>query len=140
MTLECPKCKSSIARDGQKFCYRCGNDLREYYAALNIEVKEPALKESKRPASDEATAQIASATPISQQITKAFGSENTEITGEIVVPAAPAPAPKAMLRVLLPTGDAYDRELVQTETQIGKGPRNDLVIPDLAVSSAHAVV
>jgi pSer/pThr/pTyr-binding forkhead associated (FHA) protein len=140
MTLECPKCKSSIARDGQKFCYRCGNDLREYYAALNIEVKEPVLKESKRPASEEVTAQIASVTPISQQNTKVFGSENTEVTSETVVPAAPASAPKAMLRVLLPTGDSYDRELAQTETQIGKGPRNDLVIADPAVSSAHAVV
>src|SRR5947209_5064201 len=103
MTLECPKCKSSIARDGQKFCYRCGNDLREYYAALNIEVKEPALKESKRPATDEATAQIARVTPIAPQVTKAFGSENTEVTGETLVPAAPAPAPKALLHVLLPT-------------------------------------
>src|SRR4051812_5982701 len=140
MTLECPKCKSSIARDGQKFCYRCGSDLREYYAALNIEVKEPALKESKRPATGEITEPIASVTPGAQQVTKVFGSENTEITSETIVPAAPAPAPKALLRVLLPTGDAYDRELVQAETQIGKGPRNDLVIADPAVSSAHAVI
>ncbi|MEN3335062.1 MAG: transport system ATP-binding/permease protein [Blastocatellia bacterium] len=137
MTLECPKCKSSIARDGQKFCYRCGNDLREYYAALNIEVKDPALKESKRPAGEEITAQIASAASVPPQTTQVLGSQPTEATVE-TEPAAPAP--KAMLRVLLPTGDAYDRELAQTETQIGKGPRNDLVIADPAVSTAHAAI
>jgi pSer/pThr/pTyr-binding forkhead associated (FHA) protein len=138
MTLECPKCKSSIARDGQKFCYRCGNDLREYYAALNIEVKDPELKESTRPPSAEAAAPTADAPTILPQTTQVLGSQKTEITSETVVTAAHAP--KAMLRVLLPTGDVYDRELVQTETQIGKGPRNDLVIADPAVSSAHAVI
>jgi pSer/pThr/pTyr-binding forkhead associated (FHA) protein len=47
---------------------------------------------------------------------------------------------RAMLRVLLPTGDVFDREITQTETQMGKGPRNDIVITDPAVSAAHAVI
>jgi pSer/pThr/pTyr-binding forkhead associated (FHA) protein len=139
MTLECPKCKSSIARDGQKFCYRCGNDLRDYYAALNIEVKDPgSLPDSKRLANEDTAAQPAGAAPAPPQMTQVLGSQGNETTVETV--AADAPAPKALLRVLLPTGDAYDRELTQAEMQIGKGPRNDLVIADPAVSSAHAAI
>jgi pSer/pThr/pTyr-binding forkhead associated (FHA) protein len=141
MTLECPKCKSSIARDGQKFCYRCGNDLSEYYAAINIEVKDPASPwGAKRLSDDTAPAEPASPAPAAQSVTQAFGSETLEISTEASLPAPPASAPKGMLRVLLPTGDAYDRELAQAETQIGKGPRNDLVIADPAVSSAHAII
>jgi len=141
MTLECPKCKSSIARDGQKFCYRCGNDLRDYYAALNIEVKDPAAAVGSNPLSgNQAPAEAMNPTPTSQPVTRAFGSETLEIAGETNLSSTPAPAPKALLRVLLPTGDAYDRELAQSETQIGKGPRNDLVIADPAVSTAHAMI
>lgn len=55
-------------------------------------------------------------------------------------PAAPAAPPKASLKILLPTGDVFDRELKNKETQIGKGPRNDIVIADPAVSTAHAMV
>jgi pSer/pThr/pTyr-binding forkhead associated (FHA) protein len=47
---------------------------------------------------------------------------------------------KGALRILLPTGDIFDRELSQAETQIGKGPRNDIVISDPAVSTTHAII
>ncbi|MFL6215356.1 MAG: DUF3616 domain-containing protein [Blastocatellia bacterium] len=146
MTLECPKCKASIAREGQKFCYRCGNDLREVYAALNIEVKDSAsLWDSQRMPSDAPPAAPAnpsavSTAPAAPQATQMFGSQSAEVTSE-TLPAAPATSePKALLHVLLPTGDAYERNLTQAETQIGKGPRNDLVIADPAVSSGHAVI
>jgi pSer/pThr/pTyr-binding forkhead associated (FHA) protein len=142
MTLECPQCKSSIARDGQKFCYRCGSDLRAHYAALNIEVKEPEVTSPRRAPSEETTAEVAS--PAAPQATQVFGSvpaaENTENTAETIPPATTDAGPRARLYILLPTGDAYDRELGQAETQIGKGPRNDLVIADPAVSSAHAMI
>ena len=52
----------------------------------------------------------------------------------------PATPPKASLKILLPTGDVFDRELATSETQIGKGPRNDIVIADPAVSTAHAKI
>ncbi|HEU4388371.1 MAG TPA: FHA domain-containing protein, partial [Blastocatellia bacterium] len=48
--------------------------------------------------------------------------------------------PKASLRIVLPTGDTFDRELTQMETRLGKGPRNDIVIADPAVSTSHAVI
>ncbi len=47
---------------------------------------------------------------------------------------------KAILRVLLPSGDAFDREIERLETQMGKGPRNDIVIADPAVSTSHALI
>ena len=152
MTLECPKCKASIAREGQKFCYRCGNDLREVYAALNIDVKDSAsLWESKRLTGDAPAGEPAGATPgdaapgdatpaAPPQATQVLGSQSAEVTSDAMPPAPPGNEPKALLHVLLPTGDAYERNLTQAETQVGKGPRNDLVIADPAVSSAHAVI
>jgi pSer/pThr/pTyr-binding forkhead associated (FHA) protein len=47
---------------------------------------------------------------------------------------------KALLRILLPSGDVFDRQLDRVETQMGKGPRNDIVIADPAVSTSHAVI
>src|SRR5262245_63015183 len=41
MTLECPKCKSPVARDGQRFCYRCGHELNAYYDSLKIKIEDP---------------------------------------------------------------------------------------------------
>ncbi|MEW6209253.1 MAG: DUF3616 domain-containing protein [Acidobacteriota bacterium] len=57
--------------------------------------------------------------------------------------AAAAPdqaSSKALLRVLLPNGDVFDKEINKPEVQIGKGPRNDVVIADPAVSTSHAVL
>ena len=64
-------------------------------------------------------------------------------TVEVIVDTAPhdaATVPDAKLRVLLPTGDLFDRDLFHSDTQLGKGPRNDIVIADPAVSSAHAII
>jgi pSer/pThr/pTyr-binding forkhead associated (FHA) protein len=47
---------------------------------------------------------------------------------------------KALLRILLPSGDVFDREMQRSEAQLGKGPRNDIVIADPAVSSSHALI
>src|SRR5581483_5571167 len=136
MTLECPKCKASIARDGQKFCYRCGTELREVYAALNIEVKDPEVRDSRRLPNPPPSGPITA-----PQATQVLGSTAPdEAPTEPTVPAPEDSTPSARLYILLPTGDAYERELTQAETQIGKGPRNDLVLADPAVSSAHAVI
>ncbi|HJQ25800.1 MAG TPA: DUF3616 domain-containing protein [Blastocatellia bacterium] len=136
MTLECPKCKASIAREGQKFCYRCGTELREVYAALNIEVKDPEVRDSRRLPNPPVSGPITA-----PQATQVLGSTAPdEATTETTVPAPTDSAPRARLYILLATGDAYERELAQAETQIGKGPRNDLVLADPAVSSAHAVI
>ena len=152
MTIECPNCKSPVARDGQRFCYRCGNDLNAYYDSLN-------LKETPSGANDpiwDAGASTRDAAPNSND---APSSSNTPQNLEPVPAKLPdstvvleanafktvtdtpeAPPSTASLKILLPTGDVFDRELTNAETQIGKGPRNDVVIADPAVSTAHAIV
>lgn len=123
MSLECPHCKASIAREGQRFCYRCGQDLRSFYSSMAIDLSagpEPRASEPR----------LAGATEV-------LGSENTmEVKGD----SNPAPDSKATLRILLPTGDVFDREVTGTEVQIGKGARNDIVIADPAVSTVHASI
>ena len=42
MNFECPQCSAPVSQEGQKFCNRCGADLREFYAAQNITVVEAA--------------------------------------------------------------------------------------------------
>jgi pSer/pThr/pTyr-binding forkhead associated (FHA) protein len=136
MTLECPKCKSPAAREGQRFCYRCGHDMTEYYDSLNIKVKDSDTLHNPLP--DEAMSGTDSAAGAGTQQTRTLASEAMEITTEVII--APAANQKALLKILLPTGDVFDREIVQSETQMGKGPRNDIVIADPAVSAAHAVI
>jgi pSer/pThr/pTyr-binding forkhead associated (FHA) protein len=63
----------------------------------------------------------------------------TETTSDSIIPAAETQE-KATLRILLPTGDVFDREITRLETQMGKNPRNDIMIADSAVSSTHALI
>jgi pSer/pThr/pTyr-binding forkhead associated (FHA) protein len=62
-----------------------------------------------------------------------------DVTAE-AFPLRPEGENKATLRILLPTGDVFDKELVNAEAQMGKGPRNDIVIADPAVSTTHALI
>lgn len=128
MTLECPKCKSPVARDGQRFCYRCGHDLGDestkaksgQSGAVAVDGATEGKPSSPRP-------QLPAGTVILEP--NAFAEDK-----------APIALPKANLKILLPTGDVFDREINDEETQIGKGPRNDLVIADPSVSTAHSVL
>jgi pSer/pThr/pTyr-binding forkhead associated (FHA) protein len=75
--------------------------------------------------------------PASSGATEVLGSEQTV---EIKPDQLKSLPKKATLKVLLPTGDVFDREIPPSEVQLGKGPRNDIVITDPAVSTAHAAV
>ena len=140
MTFECPKCKSPVARDGQRFCYRCGQELSAYYESPKSKsqpsersgAKEPDVATDARP-HDSSQQQVPAGTVILEP--NAFG-EPGALDGE----KALGSQPKANLKILLPTGDVFDREINEEETQIGKGPRNDLVIADPSVSIAHSVL
>src|ERR1051325_6073143 len=131
MPLECPKCKSPVARDGQRFCYRCGHDLNEYYESLKgssqsfsqSDIKSIGVSE----ASDKSQPKLPAGTVVLEP--NAFNDAQAD-----------TPQPSASLRILLPTGDVFDRDIGGEEIQIGKGPRNDLVIADPSVSTAHAVL
>ena len=158
MTLECPKCKSPVARDGQRFCYRCGHELRDYYDSLNIEIKDSHSESNPLPASppddpaanDEKAAPTLTAEFSSPRAPAASAAAQTEGTVALnmeevgidteSITVRHTAEQKATLRILLPTGDVFDREITQTETQMGKGPRNDIVVADPAVSAAHAMI
>lgn len=60
----------------------------------------------------------------------------------MVVPKddASLPRPEAMLRIVMRDGSVAERDLSQNELSIGKGPQNDIILPDASVSSAHAVI
>jgi len=137
MTLECPKCKSPVAREGQRFCYRCGNELNAYYDSLSIKINASSPDDPLRapetvpdtPPEPPPQPKL----PVSTVILEpgAFGGQADD---------PPNQSPTASLKILLPTGDVFDRDITNAETQIGKGPRNDLVIADPAVSTAHAII
>ena len=142
MTLACPQCKSPVAREGQRFCYRCGNDLREYYEALNI--KPPDEQEAQAAPvskSGDLTNTNQSKAQETDNIPRALDTVavNPLDTTDAVEPQGELEY-MAMLRILLPSGDVFDRQMQRAEAQIGKGPRNDIVIADPAVSSSHALI
>jgi pSer/pThr/pTyr-binding forkhead associated (FHA) protein len=135
MPFECPKCKSPVAREGQRFCYRCGQELKDYYDSLkpNINSAESPESASDPVSNSQADAETPPPVPVGTVILKSDAFSGSDQN--------PAAAPrKASLKVLLPTGDVFDRDITDTEIQIGKGPRNDIVIADPAVSAAHAVI
>jgi pSer/pThr/pTyr-binding forkhead associated (FHA) protein len=138
MTLECPKCKSPVAREGQRFCYRCGQELNAYYESLKLNVNPSGAVGSGLSAAS--GGELPPQTPPEAKIpvgTVVLEANAFDTKTESPPPEAP---PKASLKILLPTGDVFDRELITAETQIGKGPRNDIVIADPAVSTTHAMV
>jgi pSer/pThr/pTyr-binding forkhead associated (FHA) protein len=60
----------------------------------------------------------------------------------MVVPKDDAefPRPEAIVRIILRDGSVVERDIKQNEVTIGKGPQNDIILPDASVSSAHAVI
>jgi len=60
----------------------------------------------------------------------------------ITVPKGDAefPRPEAILRIILRDGSVLERDIKQNELAIGKGPQNDIILPDASVSSAHAII
>ncbi|MCI0488682.1 MAG: DUF3616 domain-containing protein [Blastocatellia bacterium] len=153
MTLECPQCKSPVARERQQFCYRCGNDLREYYESLGAQAEAPPQERnlyadadslSSSESTEASSPKTADTSPgkdtgglAPAQQTMVIGS--LDITSDSEGPGV-AEDERATLRVLLPSGDVFDREVERAEIQMGKGPRNDIVIADPAVSTSHALI
>jgi pSer/pThr/pTyr-binding forkhead associated (FHA) protein len=142
MNLQCPQCNSPISPDGQRFCNRCGNDLRAYYQSAGIHIPETAPENIDPPGNEVETLDVSPANnspavndpPYKETI----AIQVPEITLE--TPSNNTSKQSAILRIVLPSSDVYDREIKKAETQIGKGPRNDIVIADPAVSTSHAVI
>lgn len=152
MTFECPQCQSPVSREGQRFCNRCGNDLRSYYESRGISLpSQSAELPAELLPGEGGTLEIEPATNGNAEavldpnivepdaIHQTIAIAMPDITVE-TAPAGSAAPQQATLRILLPSSDVFDREVKKVETQIGKGPRNDIVIADPAVSTSHAVI
>jgi pSer/pThr/pTyr-binding forkhead associated (FHA) protein len=147
MNFECPQCNTPLARNGQRFCNRCGLDVTSYYESRGVSL--PTVSgETEGPAAEASGEEMRTLEmPLSgnsgQQPKPLDGQtvaiDMSEITQAAVSPDSSA-TQKAVLRIVLPSSDVFDRELKKLETQIGKGPRNDIVIADPAVSTSHAVL
>src|SRR6185295_15666654 len=98
MMTECPQCKSPVAREGQQFCYRCGQDLREFYNSQGITIRVAGSK--PLPPIQEVPA---ASSPDNDSTTPAE-IDPLDITSDSVKPSSAAEQ-KATLRILLPTGD-----------------------------------
>jgi pSer/pThr/pTyr-binding forkhead associated (FHA) protein len=56
------------------------------------------------------------------------------------IPSFPEETIAASLHITLREGGTMERELTKAETRLGKGPDNDIVLGDQAVSSNHALI
>lgn len=154
MNFECPKCSTPLSREGQRFCNRCGTDVRDYYESRGITLNTPSSElatpstQANSPIADavaedvetlEMNSSVFTAEPEPAPANQTVVIEMLDVTQPSAPPDADA-VQKAMLRIVLPSSDVFDRELKKVETQIGKGPRNDIVIADPAVSTSHAVI
>ncbi|MEP7271422.1 MAG: DUF3616 domain-containing protein [Acidobacteriota bacterium] len=66
----------------------------------------------------------------------------TTFSTDAMEPAADVPlaSGKAVVRILMRDGVVAERELTEGETTIGKGPTNDIILADPAVSTSHAQI
>jgi pSer/pThr/pTyr-binding forkhead associated (FHA) protein len=111
MLIECPQCKSPIAGSEQTVCDKCGALLSG--SDLSKGPDNPDVQGS------------------TQVLDPASNPETVSLQG---------PERRASVRIVLSSGDVFDRDISRPETTIGKGPRNDIVIADPAVSTHHAVI
>jgi pSer/pThr/pTyr-binding forkhead associated (FHA) protein len=137
MTNECPQCKFPVPREGSRFCNQCGFDLRAFGSSdpTAIEMAEtmddtvppvsmPALKASER---------------VSPQTSPNI-SVKTHMTGSQETKLQAPSQPEATLHILLRDGNVIERDLKGAETKIGKGPQNDIILPDASVSATHVMI
>ncbi len=54
--------------------------------------------------------------------------------------STPSSQPEAALHILSREGSVSEQGLTSAETRIGKGPQNDIVLPDASVSASHAII
>src|SRR5262245_52161526 len=131
----CPQCKAPIPREVSRFCNQCGADLRPESASMGqIDVNRPGASLEAHETPPE--------TP-----EKAVAPNNASLKQSpqrmtMVVPKddAKLPRPEAVLRIVLRDGSVVERDITQNEVAIGKGPQNDIILPDASVSGAHAVI
>src|SRR5262249_15734913 len=135
MINSCPECKAPIQREMSRFCNQCGADLRPIFAPLGqIDINRPgaSLEAYETPPETPERAVAPNSTSLEQSPQRMT----------MVVPKddAKLPRPEAVLRIVLRDGSVVARDITQNEVGIGKGPQNDIILPDASVSGAHAVI
>src|SRR5262249_47954558 len=131
----CSQCKAPIPREVSRFCNQCGADLHPVSASLttaDINRTEAPLGSYENPSEMPEKALSPN--------NSALGQSSQRTTMEVPKDGAPLPLPEATLRIVMRDGSVVDRDLNWKEVAIGKGPQNDIILPDASVSSAHAVI
>src|SRR5262245_35363655 len=131
----CPQCKAPIPREVSRFCNQCGADLRPESASMGqIDVNRPGASLEAHETPPE--------TPERAVAPNSASLEQSPQRMTMVVPKddAKLPRPEAVLRIVLRDGSVVERDITQNEVAIGKGPQNDIILPDASVSSAHAII
>src|SRR5262245_29134558 len=131
----CPQCKAPIPREVSRFCNQCGADLRPESASMGqIDVNRPGASLEAYETPPE--------TPERAVAPNSASLEQSPQRMTMVVPKddAKLPRPEAVLRIVLRDGSVVERDITQNEVAIGKGPQNDIILPDASVSGAHAVI
>src|SRR5215475_653150 len=131
----CPQCKAPIPREVSRFCNQCGADLRPESVSLTpIDINRPgaSLEAHETPPETPENA----VAPNSESL----GQSPQRLTMVVQKDDAKLPRPEAVLRILLRDGSVVERDINQNELAIGKGPQNDIILPDASVSSAHAII
>src|SRR5262245_51823545 len=131
----CPQCKAPIPREVSRFCNQCGADLRPESASMGqIDVNRPGASLEAHETPPETPEKAVA--PNSESL----GQSPQRMTMVVPKDDAKLPRPEAVLRILLRDGSVVEREITQNELAIGKGPQNDIILPDASVSSAHAII
>src|SRR5688572_18352078 len=135
MITVCPQCKAPIPREVSRFCNQCGADLRAISAPLGeIDLNRPgaSLEPYETPSEMPERAAASNSAALGQ---------SPQRTTMVVPKDDPAlPRPEATLRIVLRDGSVVERDMTQNEVAFGKGPQNDIILPDASVSSAHAII
>src|SRR5215510_5684886 len=131
----CPQCKAPIPSEVSRFCNQCGADLRPISASLSP-------VDANRPAASLEAHETPPATPEKAVAPSSASLGQSPKRTTMVVPKDDAEhsRPEALVRIILRDGSVVEREIKQNEVTIGKGPQNDIILPDASVSSAHAVI
>ncbi|PYP89274.1 MAG: hypothetical protein DMF61_03400 [Blastocatellia bacterium AA13] len=146
MITNCPECGAQVTGEAQKFCYRCGSELPstgEDGAAVpetppNGVSGDSSANQASANGAPDAEAQSEGAAGSAEA--DAFKTLAINPSETSLIPQEPRQEPEATLRIVLATGDVFDREIMEAETRLGKGPRNTIVLADPSVSTAHALI
>src|SRR5262247_2449049 len=131
----CPQCKAPIPREVSRFCNQCGAELRPISGSLSpVDLNRPGAPLGPYENPSEMPEKAVSTN------SSALGQSPQRTTMVVPKDDASLPPPEAVLRIVMRDGSVAERDLTQNEVAIGKGPQNDIILPDASVSSAHAVI